>query len=252
MKKTIDWTDQTPESGEETKTNHIQQNTWPTILWTLAAEQQDESKEKIQLPNVIICRRYGSDRANDMAALETDLPEILNNITYINIPWKVVSYLKSDVKNIVFVGQYFDYDMKGTDVAAAVKKVGVDSEVILLTSIDMYPYQLWDCDHYYQTSKSFNVPDGARMIVDHLKSKIHVSTQKEQVPSSEDILEKKLELLHTCLVPSQVPTQLPKELSMYTEAFELFTQRTKECSDAFDDVYVEALSDFRDVLLENM
>jgi hypothetical protein len=74
---------------------------------------------------------------------------------------------------------------------------------------------------------------------------------KENI-SPEDILEKKLEFLHMCLVPSQVPTQLPKELSIYTEAFEVFTQRTKACSDAFDDIYVLALRKFRDILLENI
>jgi hypothetical protein len=90
------------------------------------------------------------------------------------------------------------------------------------------------------------------MIVDHLKSRIHISTKKEQVPPTEDVLEEKLELLHMCLVPSQVPTQLPKELSMYTEAFELFKQTTKGCGDSFDDTYVEALRKFRDILLENI
>ncbi len=70
--------------------------------------------------------------------------------------------------------------------------------------------------------------------------------------STEDVLEEKLELLHMCLVPSQVPTQLSKELSMYTEAFELFKQTTKGCSDSFDDTYVEALRKFRDILLENI
>ena len=74
---------------------------------------------------------------------------------------------------------------------------------------------------------------------------------EKQVPSSEDMLEKKLELLHTCLVPSQVPIQLPKELSQYTDAFEVFTQTIKNCGDAFDDIYIEALRKLRDILLEN-
>ncbi|MEI8008211.1 MAG: hypothetical protein WCI00_01880 [bacterium] len=75
--------------------------------------------------------------------------------------------------------------------------------------------------------------------------------EKEEL-LEENILEKKLELLHRCLVLSEVPTQLPKELSMYTESFELFKQTTKDCGDAFDDTYIEALRKLRDVLLEDI
>lgn len=85
------------------------------------------------------------------------------------------------------------------------------------------------------------------------KNIIQITTNDDALKNMRDeVLEKKLELLHMCLVPSQVPTQLPKELSTYTEAFELFKQTTKEYGDAFDDAYVVALSNFRDVLLENM
>lgn len=75
---------------------------------------------------------------------------------------------------------------------------------------------------------------------------------EKQQPSEENILEKKLELLHTCLVSSEVSIQLPKELSQYAESFELFKQTTKDCDDSFDEIYIEALRKLRDILLENI
>lgn len=70
--------------------------------------------------------------------------------------------------------------------------------------------------------------------------------------SPEVLLEKKLELLHSLLVPWEGNISLPSELSFYADAFEIFTQTTKECVDGFDPKYIDALRTFRDVLLENI
>jgi len=111
MNKKINNPDGIPKGGE----------TKPTITQSDLVKLL-ESKEVQTLPNVIICRRYSSDRQNDMGALQNELPEILENITYLNNPGEVVKNLKSDTRNIVFVGQYFDYTMTGLEVAKAVKQ----------------------------------------------------------------------------------------------------------------------------------
>ena len=124
----------------------------------------------------------------------------------------------------------------------------------MLTSIDISNYYLSDCDHYFKTSKSFNVPDGAKMIVQHLKSSIKNSKQ-EKIPeknseknSEEVLLNEKLELLHLCLLPSKIPTELPQILSAYSESFTTFKQSIQGCVDCLDDQYIKALSTFRDIL----
>ena len=70
--------------------------------------------------------------------------------------------------------------------------------------------------------------------------------------SPEILLEKKLELLHTCLLPSEVPEQLPKELSSYQDTFTEFQNIAKSSTDPFEDSYIEALRIFRDVLLSDI
>lgn len=72
---------------------------------------------------------------------------------------------------------------------------------------------------------------------------------KQKELSAKELLEKKLELLHSLLVPWNMPTELPEVLSEFTEAFEIFRQTTKDCSDAFDTIYIDALRIFRDILL---
>ncbi len=64
------------------------------------------------------------------------------------------------------------------------------------------------------------------------------------------LLNEKLEFLHLCLVPSSIPTELPKELSAYADAFTIFKQSVQGCTDGFDDQYIKALSLFRDILLD--
>lgn len=73
---------------------------------------------------------------------------------------------------------------------------------------------------------------------------------EETTISEEKIVGKKLELLHRLLVPSEIPDCLPKELSRYELVFEIFKQDTKNCTDPFDEIYITALSTFRDTLLE--
>jgi len=64
------------------------------------------------------------------------------------------------------------------------------------------------------------------------------------------LLNEKIEFLHSCLAPWDIPTELPKELSAYAEAFTIFKQSVQGCTDGFDDQYIKALSLFRDILLD--
>jgi hypothetical protein len=73
---------------------------------------------------------------------------------------------------------------------------------------------------------------------------------EETTISKEKIVGKKLELLHRLLVPSELPDDLPQELSNYEMVYEKFKQVTKNCTDPFDEIYITALSTFRDELLE--
>ncbi len=173
--------------GESLKQKEIQQKTWPIILFALISETQDESKEKLELPNVIICRRYYEDEQNDMGALKNQLPEILGNVTYLSDPSKVVEHLMSDRKNIVFVWQYFNYNMTGTQVASVVKEKWLDSEVALITSIDVPCSQRSDCDYFYQINSKTNQSDGANIIVHHLKNRIKVSVKETKEVSAKDL-----------------------------------------------------------------
>jgi len=80
-----------------------------------------ESKEKFTSPNVIICRRYLEDKQNDMNAIKNSLPEIEKNVVYLFDPNQIKSNIKTDQKNIIFVGQYFDYNKTGTEIAREIK-----------------------------------------------------------------------------------------------------------------------------------
>jgi hypothetical protein len=64
-----------------------------------------------------------------------------------------------------------------------------------------------------------------------------------------ELLDKKLELLHNLLVPQETHNPLVEELSEYTQAFEDFKVATLGCTDPFDEKYILALRVFRDVLL---
>ena len=71
---------------------------------------------------------------------------------------------------------------------------------------------------------------------------------QEQI-SPEVLLEAKLELLHRCLDPKEVPKKLPEVLSEFDDAFDMFRQ-TIEATLTMDE-YTEALSTFRDILLKD-
>ncbi|MEI6118423.1 MAG: hypothetical protein WCP92_04210 [bacterium] len=84
-----------------------------------------------------------------------------------------------------------------------------------------------------------------------MKNQREFFNEKENIVL-EALLEKKLELLHNCLLPSAVPEQLPKELSIYQDAFSEFQKVAKESIDPFDVLYIEALRQLRDILLANI
>jgi hypothetical protein len=63
------------------------------------------------------------------------------------------------------------------------------------------------------------------------------------------LLNEKIEFLHKCLIPSDIPAELPQELLAYADAFATFKQSVQGCTNGRDDQYIQALSLFRDVLL---
>lgn len=69
--------------------------------------------------------------------------------------------------------------------------------------------------------------------------------------SGDQILEAKLELLHNCLVPKSVPSSLNSLLSSYNGAFSTFNNDIERSGETvFDDIYIEALTKFRNTLLD--
>lgn len=81
---------------------------------------------------------------------------------------------------------------------------------------------------------------------------LHIDVLKKEFRLLKDIdmsLEAKLWILHTCLVPSGIPDEIPQEISDYTEAFDEFKQSVQGCTDCFGEVYIQALTKFRDILL---
>lgn len=62
-------------------------------------------------------------------------------------------------------------------------------------------------------------------------------------------LNKKLEILHLCLCKESIPSELPEELQEYAKDFETFKQAIQGCESSNDEVYINALRTFRDVLL---
>jgi phosphohistidine phosphatase SixA len=81
---------------------------------------------------------------------------------------------------------------------------------------------------------------------------IHIDVLKKECKLLKDInisLEAKLAILHNCLTPSGIPDKIPQELASYTEAFDEFKQSVHGCTDCFAEVYIKALTKFRDILL---
>ena len=86
-------------------------------------------------------------------------------------------------------------------------------------------------------------PKGEGVYIDVLKK------QHSLLRNIDIVLNAKLKLLHTCLCIQDVPSSLPMELINYHKEFELFKESIKGCTDAFDQVYMEALRTFRDSML---
>lgn len=132
-----------------------------------------ESKEKFTSPNVIICRRHLEDKQNDMNAIKNSLPQIEKNVVYLFDPNQIKSNIKTDQKNIIFLGQYFNYNKTGTETAREIKEMWLDTEIILVTSIDVYYWERSACDYVFKIDTKMNKSDWANIIVDYLKNKIN-------------------------------------------------------------------------------
>lgn len=63
-------------------------------------------------------------------------------------------------------------------------------------------------------------------------------------------MKEKLELLHLCLMKDRIPAELPSVLERYRYDFIKFNEIAQTCESSNDDRYINALSEFRDVLLE--
>lgn len=57
---------------------------------------------------------------------------------------------------------------------------------------------------------------------------------KYNVIDGKYLLNDKLEFLHNCLVPLDLPNELPPTLSIYSEEFKSFKQSTKSCKNIMD------------------
>lgn len=64
-------------------------------------------------------------------------------------------------------------------------------------------------------------------------------------------LNKKLELLHLCLVKENIPEKITNGLEEYEKDFEEFKKITKKYKSSNEEQYAQALKVFRDILLSN-
>lgn len=60
---------------------------------------------------------------------------------------------------------------------------------------------------------------------------------------------KKLELLHLCLVKESIPKKITHGLEEYEKDFEEFKRIAKKCKSSNEEQYAQALKVFRDILL---
>ena len=253
MTKKINQLSQAPESGT-TKQNQIQQTTGPIILFALTAEQNDESKEILWWANIIICRRSTSDEKYDMKALKSQFSWIEKQITYLHNPNDVAKNLKADKKNIVFLGQYFDVSTTWSHTAHVVKDtwytMGIDTHVVMVTTIKLSPWELYNVDEYYNISPGHD--DEKNTIVQHLKKMVNTPDEiKRQKKTKWLELEAKLWLLHGFLA-EKVPENLPEILMEYEKAYTELKKSWEECTDTSDPKYNEAFRKFRDILLKDV
>lgn len=242
---------QAPESGT-TKQKDIQQKTWPIILFALTKEKQDESKETLWWANIIICRRGASDEKHDMKALKSQFSWIEKQITYLHNPNDVAKNLKADKKNIVFLGQYFDVSTTWSHTAHVVKdkwyEMGIDTHVVMVTTVTLSPWELYNVDEYYNISSGHD--DERNTIVQHLKKMIKTPHEiKRQKITQWLELSAKLKLLHGFLA-QEIPENLPEILKEYEKAYTELKKSWEECIDKSDPKYNEAFRKFRDTLLD--
>jgi hypothetical protein len=90
------------------------------------------------------------------------------------------------------------------------------------------------------------------MAINFCKKLLMDMLKKHNVIDDKYLLNDKLEFLHNCLVPLDVPDELPQNLSIYNEEFKSFKQTTKSCKNIMDKIYIKALSKFRDALLKDL
>jgi len=109
----------------------------------------------------------------------------------------------------------------------------------------------WSCSNQFVEWMLQEYKEKWYTITINMKNQREFFDEKEEL-SQEVLLEKKLELLHTCLMPEDVPEQLTEELSIYQDAFTEFQKIAKASTDPFEDKYIEALRTFRDILLADI
>ena len=84
---------------------------------------------------------------------------------------------------------------------------------------------------------------------------LHIDVLKQSFKLLKDgdmLLDAKLGILHNCLTPDGIPDEIPQELAAYAEAFDEFKQSVYGCTDCFSEVYIKALTKFRDILLADI
>jgi len=81
-----------------------------------------------------------------------------------------------------------------------------------------------------------------RKIINNLNNKNKMKNIKN--------IKEKLELLHLCLMKDGIPVELPKVLERYQYGFVKFKEIVQNCESSNDDIYINALSEFRDLLLQ--
>lgn len=64
-------------------------------------------------------------------------------------------------------------------------------------------------------------------------------------------VDEKLTLLHHCLAIDFIPDKLPVELEEFEEDFLRFKELIKDCKSSQEDLFIETLSEFRDLLLKD-
>jgi hypothetical protein len=188
---------------------------------------------------------------------------IVASLPYHFVRWKSDTIFENEDTNVLFLISTWD-DMH----AKIAEKMWLKSQYYWEISI------LWwawiDIDH---ENKIFNIRGDSgsygscsnqiveRMLEEYKNKSYYITIdmkdQREFLTSTGEIskevlLEKKLELLHKLLIPSDISIILEKELSSYQKAFDDFQKSTSWIRDPFDQIYISALRKFRDILLQDI